>query len=109
DLALVYVRFSLALQPNFRLAQLLLSDILSAQDEAEQSLAVLDQIPRNSPYSWSARLRIAANLDTLERSDEAITQLREMAANSPKSISADVQLGDVLRNKKQFKEAAIAY
>jgi len=109
DLALVYDRFSLALQPNFRLAQLLLSDILSAQEKPEQSLAVLDQIPRNSPYSWSARLRVAANLDALNRSDEAIVQLREMATESPKSIGADVQLGDVLRNKKQFKEAAAAY
>jgi Flp pilus assembly protein TadD len=109
DLALVYDRFSLALQPNFRLAQLLLSDILSAQEKPDQSLAVLDQIPRNSPYSWSARLRIAANLEALDRTDEAIAQLKEMATESTKSISADVQLGDVLRNKKQFKEAAAAY
>jgi Flp pilus assembly protein TadD len=109
DLALVYDRFSLALQPNFRLAQLLLSDILAAQNEPEQSLAVLDQVPRNSPYSWSARLRVAADLDALDRSDEAVAQLREMAAESAKSVSADVQLGDVLRNKKRFKEAAAAY
>ncbi len=109
DLALVYDRFSLALQPNFRLAQLLLSDILSAQDKPELSLAVLDQIPRNSPYSWSARLRVAANLEALDRTDEAIAQLRQMAAESPASISAYVQLGDMLRNKKQFKEAAAAY
>ena len=109
DLGLVYDRFALALKPDFRLAQLLLSDILTAQDEYEQSLAVLDQIPRSSPYSWSARLRIAANLDSLDRTDEAVAQLREMIADSPKSISADVQLGDILRNKKQFAEAAAAY
>jgi tetratricopeptide (TPR) repeat protein len=109
DLGLVYDRFALALKPDFRLAQLLLSDILTAQEEYEQSLAVLDQIPRNSAYSWSARLRVAANLDALNRSDEAIAQLRDMAAESPKTISADVQLGDVLRNKKQFAEAAAAY
>jgi Flp pilus assembly protein TadD len=109
DLALIYDRFALSLQPNFRLAQLLLADVLSTQDKADQSLAVLEQIPRNSPYSWSARLRVAANLDTLDRSDEAITQLREMAAASPKTIGADVQLGDVLRNKKRFAEAGAAY
>jgi len=109
DLALVYDRFALALQPNFRLAQLLLADVLSAQSEPEQSLAVLDQIPRNSPYSWSGRLRIATNLDTLERTDEAIAQLKQMAAESPKTVSADVQLGDLLRNKKRFDEAAAAY
>jgi tetratricopeptide (TPR) repeat protein len=109
DLALVYVRFALALESNFRLAQLLLADVLSAQNEPEQSLAVLDQIPRNSPYSWSGRLRIASNLDALERADEAIAQLRDMAAESPKTISAGVQLGDLLRNKKRFEEAATAY
>jgi tetratricopeptide (TPR) repeat protein len=109
DLALVYVRFALALEPNFRLAQLLLADVLSAQNEPEQSLAVLDQIPRTSPYSWSGRLRVAANLDTLERADEAIAQLKDMAAESAKTISADVQLGDLLRNKKRFDDAAAAY
>jgi len=109
DLALVYDRFALALQPDFRLAQLLLSDILTAQDKYEQSLAALDQIPRNSPYSWSARLRVAADLDALDRTDEAIAQLRDMVAQSPKSVSADVQLGDILRNKKRFPEAAAAY
>jgi tetratricopeptide (TPR) repeat protein len=109
DLALVYVRFALALQPNFRLAQLLLADVLSSQNEPAQSLAVLEQIPKTSPYSWSARLRAAANLDTLDRSDEAIAQLKQMAAEAPKTIGADVQLGDVLRNKKRFEEAGAAY
>src|SRR5262249_16064420 len=108
DLALVYVRFALALQPDFGLAQLLLADVLSAQNEPAQSLAVLEQIPKNSPYSWSARLRAAANLDTLDRTDEAIAQLRQMAAEAPKTIGADVQLGDVLRNKKRFEEAGVA-
>src|SRR6185312_3555126 len=28
---------------------------------------------------------------------------------SPKTVSADVQLGDLLRNKKRFDEAAAAY
>jgi tetratricopeptide (TPR) repeat protein len=109
DLALVYDRVALALQPDFRLAQLLLADILTAQDKPEQSLAVLEQVPRDSPYSWSAQLRTAADLDTLDRSDEAIAQLRQMAADQPKTIGASVQLGDLLRGKKRFAEAAAAY
>jgi len=109
DLSLVYDRFALTLEPNFRLAQLLLADVLTAQSKPEQSLAVLNQIPRNSAYSWSGRLRVASNLDALERTDEAIAQLTDMAAESPKTISADVQLGDLLRNKKRFPEAAAAY
>jgi Flp pilus assembly protein TadD len=109
DLALVYNRFSLALQPDFGLAQLLLADILATQEKPEQSLAALDRIPLSSPYSWSARLRVAANLEILDRTDEAIAQLKQMAIDSPKSISPDVELGDALRNKKRFEEAAIAY
>ena len=110
DLALIYDRFAaLVLQPDFRLAQLLLADVLSTQNEPAQSLAVLEQIPRSSAYSWSARLRAAASLEELDRSDEAIAQLKAMAAEAPKTIGADIQLGDILRNKKRFGEAAAAY
>jgi tetratricopeptide (TPR) repeat protein len=109
DLALIYDRFALLLKPDFRLGQLLLADILDAQEKPDQSLAVLEQIPRTSPYSWSARLRTAADLDSLDRSDEAVAQLKQMAAEMPKTIGADVQLGDILRNKKRYDEAAAAY
>jgi tetratricopeptide (TPR) repeat protein len=109
DLALVYDRFALAARPQFPLAQLLLADILSAQNKPEQSLAVLAEIPSGSPYSWSARLRSAVNLDTLERSDEAIAQLKAMATESTELIGAQVELGDMLREKKRFAEAVEAY
>ena len=86
DLALLYDRVALALRPQFPLAQLLLSDILSAQKKPEESLAVLSDIPKASPYYWSAQLRAAVNLDTLDRTDEAIAQLKTMTAENPKSI-----------------------
>jgi tetratricopeptide (TPR) repeat protein len=109
DLALVYVRFALALQPDFPLAKLLLSDVLSAENKPDQSLAVLNEIPTASPYSWSARLRMSINLDTLDRSAEAIDKLQAMAAEAPQSVGANVQLGDLYRSKKRFAEAVNAY
>src|SRR5258708_15265124 len=109
DLSLLYDRFALAMRPQFPLAQLLLADILSAQTKPEQSLAVLAEIPANSPYSWSARLRGAVNLDTLERSDEAIAQLKTMALENTRLTGAQVELGDILRSKKRFGEAVTAY
>ncbi len=109
DLALLYDRFALALRPKFPLAQLLLADILSAQNKPEDSLAVLAEIPTSSAYSWSARLRSAVNLETLERTDEAIAQLKAMAAEQPTLIGAEVELGDILRNKKRYAEAVAAY
>jgi tetratricopeptide (TPR) repeat protein len=109
DLSLIYDRFALALRPQFGLAQLLLSDVLSAQNKPEESLQVLAEIRQASPYYSSARLRSAINLDTLDRTDEAINQLKTIAAEQPEAIAAEVQLGDVLRNKKRYAEAVTAY
>ena len=109
DLSLVYVRFALALRPDFPLAQLLLADVLSAEHKPDQSMAVLSEIPAVSPYSWSARLRSAVNLDTLERTDEAIAQLKAMTVEMPQSIGSVMQLGDLFRAKKRFAEAVTAY
>jgi len=109
DLSLLYDRFALALRPQFPLAQLLLADIFAADRKPEQSLAVLSEIPAGSPYSWSARLRTADELDSLGRTDEAIAQLKAMGSREPALIGAQVQLGDILREKKRFGEAVAAY
>src|SRR6266446_4511835 len=109
DLALLYGRCALRLRPHMVLAQLLLADVLSAQNKPDLSLAILAEIPQSSPYSWSARLRIAANLELLDRTEEAIAQLKAMAAEEPTRAGADMQLGDLLRGKKRFTEAVDAY
>jgi tetratricopeptide (TPR) repeat protein len=109
DLALLYARCAVQLRPDMALAQLLLADVLSAQNKPEESLAILNEIPRSSPYSWSARLRVAANLEMLDRTEEAIAQLKEMAAEAPMRAGAEMQLGDLLRGKQRFAEAVEAY
>jgi tetratricopeptide (TPR) repeat protein len=109
DLALFYSRCALALRPHLAVAQLLLSDILAGEDKPQESLALLRRIPANSRYFWSAELRIAADLDTLDHGDEAISMLQQMAAKEPARATADMQLGDLLREKKRYIEAADAY
>ena len=109
DLALLYSRSALQVRPHLPLAQLLLSDVLSAQNKPEQSLAILAEIPPSSPYSWSARLRVAADLELLDRTEEAIAQLQQMSVESPARAGAEMQLGDLLRGKKRFGEAVEAY
>jgi len=109
DLALLYSRCALQVRPHLPLAQLLLSDVLSAQNKPDESLAILAEIPPSSPYSWSARLRVAADLEMLDRTEEAIAQLKQMSAESPTRAGAEMQLGDLLRGKKRFAEAVEAY
>ena len=52
---------------------------------------------------------MAANLESLDRIDEAVAQLQAMAAQHPDRASAEIQLGDLLRDQKRFVEAAAAY
>jgi tetratricopeptide (TPR) repeat protein len=109
DLALLYARCAIELRPELTLARLLLSDVLSAENKPELSLEILSAIPQSSPYWWAARLRVAASLEMLDHTDEAIAQLKEMAAEEPLRAGADMQLGDLLRSKKRFNEAVEAY
>jgi tetratricopeptide (TPR) repeat protein len=109
DLSLVYDRFALALRPDFPLAKLLLADILSAERKPAESLALLNDIPPTSAYYGPAQLRQAINLATLHRDDEAIALLKETAAAHPALIGAELELGDILRDKKDYTAAVAAY
>jgi len=109
DAALVYARLALDLTPNFALAQLLVGEIRDGEDRPADALALYRAVDANSPFYWMARLRIALELDALDRTDEAVAQLQSMAAERPKSADALVELGDILRAHKRFTEAAAAY
>ena len=109
DLALIYTRLSLALSPQSGVAELLLADILSAQDHPRQALDVLAEVPSTSRYSWSARLRIAADLDAAGKKEKAIALLTGMAQAEPTWSSADIELGDIQREAKRYPEAVKAY
>jgi tetratricopeptide (TPR) repeat protein len=109
DLALIYGRLAVELKPDFPLAQLLVGDILETQHRAAEALAIDRGIGAVSPYAWAARLRAASNLEALGRSDEAIAELRAMGAERPDRTQPLVQLGDIMRGKNRFPEAAAAY
>jgi tetratricopeptide (TPR) repeat protein len=109
DAALIYARLALDLSPKFALAQLLIGEIRGAEDRSNEALALYQSVDPNSPFHWMARLRAALELDTIGRTDEAVTQLRAMAAERPSRPEPLVELGDILRAHKRFAEAATAY
>jgi tetratricopeptide (TPR) repeat protein len=109
DVALIYTQLSLYLRPHFAIAQLLLAEIADELNHREQALALYRSVDRASPLAWSARLREAAMLDGLDRTDEAAALLHRMAAERPLDREPLVELGDVLRSHDRFKEAVAAY
>jgi tetratricopeptide (TPR) repeat protein len=109
DLALIYGRFALRLRSDFPLAQVLLGGLLESLDRKNEALTLYEAVNPSSPLYWAARLRKAETLDELKRTDEAIVQLKEMAAERVDQYEPLTRLGDMLRAKKRYDEAASSY
>jgi tetratricopeptide (TPR) repeat protein len=109
DLALIYARITLELAPKYVLAQLLIAEIAEAEQRLPEALAVYRSIDPASPFGWSAQLRAAEVLDELDRTDEAVGELQRLAAERSNSAQPLVELGDILRGRNRYPDAAGAY
>lgn len=109
QIALIYGRLALALDPDRPAGLLLVADILDVAGRVSESNALFARVPRDSPLSWSARLRIAENLQQMGDTDGAIKQLQQMSEERVDRVDALVTLGQLLRFKERFAEAARAF
>jgi tetratricopeptide (TPR) repeat protein len=109
DLGLVYLQLSRYLQPAHGLALLSLADLYEALKKPEMAIKVYERVPADSPLHRNAAIQMAANLDSLERPDEAKKHLRALIAEHPEDLEAIMALGNVLRGHKEFAECADNY
>jgi len=109
DSALIFVQTALYLKPNFPAAQALLGGIHETRDSWAEANKVYDAIDPKTPYGWNARIRMATNLDELDKTDEAAGLLRRLADQHPDRTDALVALGDIYRARKRFADAGEAY
>jgi tetratricopeptide (TPR) repeat protein len=109
DVAVLLAQLSLRLRPDMSVAKLLVADIYEGQGHLESAIAVYAKIDRESPLSWSARLRAAVMLSESGRLDASVKQLEAMAAERPDRSDALIALGDVLRSSERFGDAVAAY
>lgn len=109
DLSQVMLRLALDVRPDFAAARMLLSDI---QDGAKQPAAALEALADASPSDALApvvALRRAALLNELDQTDAATAALEALAAQHPDRPEPLAQLGDILRRRSRFPEAAAAF
>ena len=109
DLGLVYLQLSLYLAPTHSLALLSLADLYESLKKPELAIEVYKRVPANSPLHRNAAIQMAANLDSLERSDEAEKQLDALIKERPQDLEAIMALGNVQRGHKKFAECADTY
>ena len=109
DLGLVYLQLALHLAPNHALALLSLADLYEAMKKPEMAIKVYERIPSNSVLYRNAAIQWAADLDALEKSEEAQKRLEDLIKADPKDLEATLALGNLLRGHKKFAECADAY
>jgi tetratricopeptide (TPR) repeat protein len=109
DFVLVLAQLALRLRPGFAPALMLAADVLADEKQEEQALAVLSRVSSDDPLAPLATLRRAAVLDKLDRPDEAVAVLRRLADAHPDLPQPAAHLGDLLRRRNRFAEAAAAY
>ncbi|MGG5821221.1 tetratricopeptide repeat protein [Falsiroseomonas sp. HW251] len=106
---LILARLSLRLRPNFPPTLLLIAEMYADQRHPETAMAVLETIPAGDPVSRVAALRRAQLLDRSERTEDAERLLRELARAVPEAPQSYARLGDILRQRGRYSDAADAY
>lgn len=109
EFALVMLRLAFRIRPDFGAARLLQEEILTGTKRYGLALKALEAIPARDSLGAVARLRSAALLAQMDRTDEAIQTLTKLTADYPDSALPEMQLGDVLRIKHRYDEAIAAY
>lgn len=109
QVGLIMGQLALHIKPDFPLAQILVAEILESNQRYGDANKVYGSIAPENPFSWSARLRMALNLDDMDRTDEAVDVLVQMEKQHPDRLEVMITLGDILRHRERFEESAKAY
>jgi tetratricopeptide (TPR) repeat protein len=109
DLALVFLRLGLYLDPKADVIALVIGQILDGAGEHQAANAIYDHVPANSPLKGTAVVRVAENLDAMGDRDEALRRLHNIVQANPDHLDALSVLGDLQRTAERYADAAASY
>src|SRR5947209_6049688 len=109
DLALVYLQLALYLAPNHPLALLSLADLYESVKKPAMAIKIYERVPANSPLKRNAQIQQATDLDSADRSEEAIKILKNVTAQDPRDLEALMALGNIERGRKKFADCTQTY
>jgi tetratricopeptide (TPR) repeat protein len=109
DIGAIYLQLSLLLRPDAPLALAAMANVYETTRLYEHALATYDRIPRDSPLGSNVAIRKAINLNLMDKVDEAKDLLEKLARAEPTEIRPLDALGNIMRSRKRFEEAAQYY
>lgn len=109
DLAHIFICLSIYSNPKYDLAKLLLADILENREMYAEANDVYNQINQDSVAYYSAQIKKANNLVSLQDYKNAEILLKSLSLESPQNYQVLLDLGDVLRLQNKHREAIRIY
>src|SRR5579872_271894 len=109
DLALVYLQLALYLVPNHPMALLSLADLYESVKKPAMAIKIYERVPASSPLKRNAQIQLAIDLDSADRTDEAIKILKSVTAEDSKDLEAIMALGNLERGRKKFGDCGATY
>jgi len=101
DEAVSELRETLRLDPRFKEAKYYLADTYLAESQPQLALPILEDLVRNSPQDYRARLDLAKALGKLGRYQEAVPQFQEAMHLDPARPEPHYLLGRIYENLKR--------
>ena len=95
DPGFVYLQLALYLAPHHSLALLSLADLYESVKKPQMAIKVYERVPAGSPLKRNAQIQQATDLDSADRSDEAIKILKDVTAQDPRDLEALMALGNI--------------
>ncbi len=109
EIPVFYLQLALTLDPRHELAISLLADRMETAKRWEDAIAAYRRVPKSSALYVNARVQIAQDLQKLDHTDEAISVLRETLNGSASDFEILASIGDLMRSKERYADAADLY
>lgn len=109
DLAHIFISLSIYANPKYDLAKLLLADILESREMYAEANGIYDEIDEDSEAYYSAQVKKAGNLVTMQDYAAAELLLKSLTLENPRNYQLLLDLGDVLRIRNKQDEAVSYY
>jgi Flp pilus assembly protein TadD len=109
DVAILYLRMALYLEPNFDLAKIILADRFESLRKFGIAIEAYQSLGKDSPYWFEAQVQIAIDENRLNQNDKAIADLTALTRQRPQDLTVWTALGDAYRSSEKYQQAADAY
>jgi tetratricopeptide (TPR) repeat protein len=109
DIAVLYLRLALYLNPDFEMAKIVLADRFESLKKYAEAIKVYRTIAADSSYQPAAAIQIAIDEGRLDQKDQAISDLKAITAANPDDLASWTSLGDAYRADNKDAQAIDAY